>query len=193
MTFKNLEQSKQALESFLMSNVVECLILYFEASIFFLILFSLKTKHISLYNDLLSRRAGLFPHRLIWNPSVPPKVCFFAWEASWGKVLTMDQLKKRGGLLLTDVFCAVRKRSQLIIFLYIAPRQELYGNYCLPSLECVGSSHLRLERPLLNGRALCWARSIVWCGRQPCCAFFGRFGWKKTGLLSIMRTFRFIG
>ena len=35
MTFKNLEQSKQALKSFLMSNVVECLIHYFEASIFF--------------------------------------------------------------------------------------------------------------------------------------------------------------
>ena len=34
MTFKNLEQSKQALKSFLMSNVVECLIHYFEASIF---------------------------------------------------------------------------------------------------------------------------------------------------------------
>lgn len=50
MTFKNLEQSKQALESFLMSNVVECLILYFEASIFFLILFSLKTKHIHCAN-----------------------------------------------------------------------------------------------------------------------------------------------
>ena len=27
----------------------------------------------SLYNDLFSRRAGLFPHGLIWNPSVPPK------------------------------------------------------------------------------------------------------------------------
>ena len=26
---------------------------------------------------------------------LPPKVGFFAWEASWGKVLTLDQLKKR--------------------------------------------------------------------------------------------------
>ncbi|RVW58897.1 putative mitochondrial protein [Vitis vinifera] len=147
----------------------------------------------SLYNDLSSRRAGLFPHGLIWSPSVPSKVSFFAWEASWGKVLTMDQLKRGGGLLLIDVFCVVRKRSLLIIFLYIAPGQELYGSFCSPFLECFGSSHLRLEIPLLNGGALCWARSIERCGRQPRCASFGRFGWKETGLLSIMRTFRFIG
>ena len=27
---------------------------------------------------------------------MPPKVGFFAWEVWWGKVLTMEQLKKRG-------------------------------------------------------------------------------------------------
>ena len=31
----------------------------------------------SLYNELSSRRAGLFPHGLIWSPSVPSKVSFF--------------------------------------------------------------------------------------------------------------------
>ena len=40
-----------------------------------------------------SRRA---PIKILWNPYVPSKVGFFAWEAWWGKVLTMDQLKKRG-------------------------------------------------------------------------------------------------
>ena len=39
---------------------------------------------------------SLFPFRFVWNPWVPTKVGFFAWEASWGKVLTLDQLKKRG-------------------------------------------------------------------------------------------------
>ena len=33
---------------------------------------------------------------LIWNPLVPTKVGFFVWEVWWGKILTMDQLKKRG-------------------------------------------------------------------------------------------------
>ena len=34
--------------------------------------------------------------KMIWNNCVPPKVSFFAWEVWWGKVLTMEQLKKRG-------------------------------------------------------------------------------------------------
>ena len=33
---------------------------------------------------------------LIWNGCIPPKVSVFTWEVWWGKVLTMDQLKKRG-------------------------------------------------------------------------------------------------
>ena len=37
-----------------------------------------------------------FPWRSIWNPIVPPKLGFFAWKASWGKVLTLDQLKRKG-------------------------------------------------------------------------------------------------
>ena len=38
----------------------------------------------------------VFPHRIVWNPVVPPKIGVFAWEAAWGKVLTLDQLKRRG-------------------------------------------------------------------------------------------------
>ena len=37
-----------------------------------------------------------FPWRSIWNPIVPPKMGFFEWEASWGKVFTLDQLKRKG-------------------------------------------------------------------------------------------------
>ena len=37
-----------------------------------------------------------FPYRLVWNPVVPPKIGVFAWEATWGKVLTLDQLKRCG-------------------------------------------------------------------------------------------------
>ena len=37
-----------------------------------------------------------FPYRLVWNPVVPPKIGVFAWEAAWGKVLMLDQPKRRG-------------------------------------------------------------------------------------------------
>ena len=52
----------------------------------------------SLYSLLASRRDVQFPYSNIWSTCVPTKVSFFAWEAYWGKVLTLDQLKKRAGL-----------------------------------------------------------------------------------------------
>ena len=66
-----------------------------------------------IYNDLSSRRVGLFPHGLIWSPSVPTKVSFFAWEASWGKVLTLDQLKKRGRVLANRCFLCCEEEESI--------------------------------------------------------------------------------
>ena len=37
-----------------------------------------------------------FPIKLIWNNRIPSKISFFAWEVWWDKILTMEQLKKRG-------------------------------------------------------------------------------------------------
>ena len=45
-----------------------------------------------------------FPANTIWHPKLQPSICFFAWEAAWGKVLTLDQLKKRGRLLANWCF-----------------------------------------------------------------------------------------
>ena len=46
----------------------------------------------------------VFPYKFIWNSWVPMKVGFFAWEASWGKVLTLDNLKKKGRALANRCF-----------------------------------------------------------------------------------------
>ena len=48
-----------------------------------------------MYRKLAHSAPTEFPAWSIWNPIVPPKVGFFAWEVSWGKVLTLDQLKRR--------------------------------------------------------------------------------------------------
>ena len=37
-----------------------------------------------------------FPIKLILNNCIPTKIRFFAWEVWWGKILTMEQFKKRG-------------------------------------------------------------------------------------------------
>ncbi|RVW21407.1 hypothetical protein CK203_106934 [Vitis vinifera] len=49
----------------------------------------------SLYSILEPEVSPLFPSGSIWRSSVPPKIAFFAWEASWGKVLTLNQLQRR--------------------------------------------------------------------------------------------------
>ena len=46
-----------------------------------------------MYKGLDPSPAIEFPYRSVWNPDVPPKIGFFAWEATWGKVLTLDQHK----------------------------------------------------------------------------------------------------
>ena len=44
------------------------------------------------YRQLDKPNVIVFPARRIWVDRVPTKVCFFAWEATWGKVLTLDRL-----------------------------------------------------------------------------------------------------
>ena len=41
-----------------------------------------------------------FPSRMIWQSKVPPRVAFFSWSASLGKILTIDNLHKRRVLVL---------------------------------------------------------------------------------------------
>ena len=52
--------------------------------------FSVKSLHASLKTG----RVVQFPSSVVWNVWVPPKVSFFAWEATWGKVLTRPVSKK---------------------------------------------------------------------------------------------------
>ena len=57
-----------------------------------------------MYKGLDHSPAIEFPYRSVWNSTVPLKIGFFTWEASWGKVLTLDQLKRRGRALANRCF-----------------------------------------------------------------------------------------
>lgn len=41
-----------------------------------------------------------FPWKQIWKTKVPPRVAFFAWEACWGKILSLDKLRARGLIIV---------------------------------------------------------------------------------------------
>ena len=42
------------------------------------------------------RHGVLFPWESIWAVKAPPRVSFFIWTATWGKILTCDNLMRRG-------------------------------------------------------------------------------------------------
>ena len=68
--------------------------------------YSIKSYYISL-------RAGnnlLFPAKEVWGLGAPLKTHFFAWEAMWGKILTVDMLMKRGWPLVNR--CSICKDSE---------------------------------------------------------------------------------
>ena len=48
------------------------------------------------YGLLTSHSTFLFPKKGIWVENVPSKLAFFAWEATWERILTIDRLQKRG-------------------------------------------------------------------------------------------------
>jgi len=47
---------------------------------------------------------GGFPYSLIWRSLAPSKVSFFVWEATRGKILTCDNLQRRGLILVNSCF-----------------------------------------------------------------------------------------
>ena len=55
----------------------------------------------SFYNQISSNGAGSFPWKNIWKAKVPPRVAFFSWTAASGKILTLDNLCRRGIILAT--------------------------------------------------------------------------------------------
>jgi hypothetical protein len=50
----------------------------------------------SFYTALRHSHPVLFPWKAIWGVHAPRRVFFFAWSASWGRILTADNLMRRG-------------------------------------------------------------------------------------------------
>ena len=67
----------------------------------------------SLYFALEAGCSSLFPSSYIWNVNVQPKISFFAWEATWGKTLTLDMVQKRGWALANRCFMCLEKEETI--------------------------------------------------------------------------------
>ncbi|RVX14665.1 Transposon TX1 uncharacterized 149 kDa protein [Vitis vinifera] len=79
------------------------------------------------YKILSGSSAGVFPYRRIWMDKVPTKVSFFAWEASWGKILTLDKLQRRGWQLPNRCFlCGYEEESANHILLHCTVTKTIW-------------------------------------------------------------------
>ena len=58
----------------------------------------------AMYKTLEQKSSPSLPWKSIWRSGVQPKLCFFTWEATWRKILTLDQVQKRGLALATGCF-----------------------------------------------------------------------------------------
>ena len=76
-----------------------------------------------MYKKLVHSPPIAFPSCSIWNPIVPPKIGFFAWEASWGKVLTLNQLKRIG--VTNRCFLCEEEEESIDHLLIHCPRAEM--------------------------------------------------------------------
>ena len=71
--------------------------------------FSVKSLYLALEADC----TYLFPFSCIWNVWVQPKISFFAWEATWGKALTLDLVQKRGWALANRCFMCLENEETI--------------------------------------------------------------------------------
>ncbi|KAL6349758.1 hypothetical protein AAG906_001645 [Vitis piasezkii] len=110
-----------------------------------------------------------FPARCIWVDSVPTKVAFYAWEATWGRVLTLDRLQKRGWQLPNCCF--------------LCGCEEETVNHIL--IHCIV---VRVLWDIVLGLSVCWRGPFVGKKRKkiwksiPLCIFWTV--WKERNRLA---------
>ena len=97
-----------------------------------------------------------FPYRLVWNPVVPSKIGFFAWEVSWGKVLMLDQLKRRGMTFANRCFMCEEDEETIDHLLIHCKSAKMLWNLFL---SIVGTSWV-FPRSVLH-TLLAWQRAAV--------------------------------
>lgn len=103
-------------------------------------MFSIK----GLCSYLSNESTNVFPSGIVWNPWFPSRVNFFAWEVVWGRILTLDQLKKRW--LMMSNRCYVSKGEEemvdhILYFLEVVILWQLF--YALFGIEWLMHSSVK--------------------------------------------------
>ena len=104
-----------------------------------------------------------------------PKLCFFAWEATWGKLLRLDQLQRRGLAIAIRCFLC-RENEEMMDHLLHCVKTRVLWKLFLSFWDILGKFFLGLGYPF----GLDWS-FIAKDGRRvwktgPLCILWS--GWK---------------
>jgi hypothetical protein len=67
----------------------------------------------SFYRVLSSHGSLCFPWKGIWRTKAPPRVAFFAWTAARSKILTIDNLRRRGMIVVNRCWLCESDRESV--------------------------------------------------------------------------------
>jgi hypothetical protein len=93
--------------------------------------FEVKSYYQVLSNPISNVRAS-FPWKGIWKVKAPPRVAFFVWTVTLGKILTLDNLRKRN-IIVMEWCCLCKKSGESIDHLF------LHCEVAFRDVECVFS------------------------------------------------------
>jgi hypothetical protein len=82
----------------------------------------------SYYKALIRSAQSPFPWRNVWKVKFPTRIAFFTWTAALGKILTIDNLRKRK-VIITDWCCMCKRGGESVshLLLHCTVSQELWG------------------------------------------------------------------
>lgn len=81
----------------------------------------------SYYSILMQPTHSPFPWRCVWKSKVPSRVAFFIWTAALGKIVTVDNLRKRRAIII-DWCCMCKSNGENVnhLLLHCSVAQELW-------------------------------------------------------------------
>ena len=139
-----------------------------------------------MYKALRPRCPESFPWDMVWKSCVQPNIWFFAWEAIWGKILTNDQLQKRGFSLANGCYLCFEETGASSVSLC---KDEGVMGVAFSIFGVVWVNPETVADTLLSWRGVSIGKRGRRCGVRDLFACFGQFGRLGIGLSSIMSFF----
>jgi hypothetical protein len=65
------------------------------------------------FNSLASSEGSCFPWKSVWRTQAPSRAAFFSWLAALGKILTVDNLRKRN-IIIVDRCCLCKRDGEIV-------------------------------------------------------------------------------